>query len=91
MNEKPSDQFKAIPKEAPKPEVSQSGALVDLRGRHPGQHPPGDLVGIGFGRRNRSRGEPGKAEGRRLAAGGPTGPEPTRYGDWERNGRVSDF
>ena len=23
--------------------------------------------------------------------GGPTGPEPTRYGDWERKGRVSDF
>jgi hypothetical protein len=23
--------------------------------------------------------------------GGPTGLEPTRYGDWERNGRVSDF
>jgi len=23
--------------------------------------------------------------------GGPSGPEPTRYGDWERNGRVSDF
>jgi len=23
--------------------------------------------------------------------GGPTGPEPTRYGDWEKNGRVSDF
>jgi hypothetical protein len=23
--------------------------------------------------------------------GGPKGPEPTRYGDWERNGRVSDF
>ena len=23
--------------------------------------------------------------------GGPQGPEPTRYGDWERNGRVSDF
>jgi hypothetical protein len=23
--------------------------------------------------------------------GGPTGKEPTRYGDWERNGRVSDF
>jgi hypothetical protein len=22
---------------------------------------------------------------------GPTGPEPTRYGDWERKGRVSDF
>lgn len=22
---------------------------------------------------------------------GPRGPEPTRYGDWEKNGRVSDF
>ncbi|CAF0741737.1 unnamed protein product [Brachionus calyciflorus] len=23
--------------------------------------------------------------------GGPAGPEPTRYGDWERKGRVTDF
>jgi hypothetical protein len=23
--------------------------------------------------------------------GGPKGPEPTRYGDWEHNGRCSDF
>lgn len=23
--------------------------------------------------------------------GGPAGPEPTRYGDWERGGRASDF
>lgn len=23
--------------------------------------------------------------------GGPDGPEPTRYGDWERKGIVSDF
>ncbi|WP_413204493.1 DUF1674 domain-containing protein [Rhodospirillum sp. A1_3_36] len=23
--------------------------------------------------------------------GGPRGPEPTRYNDWERNGRCSDF
>jgi hypothetical protein len=23
--------------------------------------------------------------------GGPKGPEPTRYGDWERNGRCTDF
>ncbi len=28
---------------------------------------------------------------RRPEFGGPKGPEPTRYGDWERNGRVSDF
>lgn len=34
--------------------------------------------------------------GRRIVqapgeVGGPDGPEPTRYGDWERKGRVSDF
>lgn len=23
--------------------------------------------------------------------GGQAGPEPTRYGDWERNGRCTDF
>jgi len=23
--------------------------------------------------------------------GGPKGPEPTRYGDWEKNGITSDF
>jgi hypothetical protein len=23
--------------------------------------------------------------------GGPKGPEPTRYGDWEKNGRCTDF
>jgi hypothetical protein len=32
---------------------------------------------------------PGKA--RRAEIGGPQGPEPTRYGDWERNGRCIDF
>jgi hypothetical protein len=42
-----------------------------------------------------------EAEARRAAAGaepphakelqGPQGPEPTRYGDWERKGIASDF
>ena len=40
-----------------------------------------------------------EAEARRKAkvfaqpveSGGPKGPEPTRYGDWERKGIVSDF
>ena len=27
----------------------------------------------------------------RAEFGGPKGPEPTRYGDWERNGRCYDF
>jgi hypothetical protein len=32
-------------------------------------------------------GEPGKAK----ETGGPSGPEPTRYGDWERKGICVDF
>jgi len=31
------------------------------------------------------------AHGRPVEFGGPTGPEPTRYGDWERNGHCVDF
>lgn len=30
-------------------------------------------------------------ESRPREIGGPPGPEPTRYGDWERNGRCIDF
>ncbi len=26
-----------------------------------------------------------------VEIGGPAGPEPTRYGDWERKGRCIDF
>lgn len=26
-----------------------------------------------------------------VEIGGPKGPEPTRYGDWEQNGRCTDF
>lgn len=26
-----------------------------------------------------------------MEVGGPQGPEPTRYGDWERKGRCIDF
>ena len=26
-----------------------------------------------------------------LEIGGPKGPEPTRFGDWEKKGRCSDF
>ncbi len=29
--------------------------------------------------------------GRLEETGGPKGPEPTRYGDWERKGRCIDF
>jgi hypothetical protein len=54
-------------------------------------------------RRIREAGERAKteADARRAAEkpasppkkeiGGPSGPEPTRYGDWERKGIASDF
>jgi len=32
-----------------------------------------------------------EAADRPVEIGGPAGPEPTRYGDWERNGRCTDF
>ena len=32
-----------------------------------------------------------KGGGRAKEIGGPSGPEPTRYGDWERNGICYDF
>lgn len=35
--------------------------------------------------------DPTKDDGKTPEIGGPQGPEPTRYGDWERAGRCIDF
>jgi hypothetical protein len=35
--------------------------------------------------------EPKPAPPKPREIGGPEGPEPTRYGDWEVNGRCTDF
>jgi hypothetical protein len=34
---------------------------------------------------------PAPPPGMPKEVGGPPGPEPTRYGDWQHKGRVSDF
>ena len=34
---------------------------------------------------------PAPAPASTKETGGPPGPEPTRYGDWERKGRCIDF
>lgn len=34
---------------------------------------------------------PGDVQPREREVGGRKGPEPTRFGDWERNGRCIDF
>ncbi len=41
--------------------------------------------------RRRQRDEQEKLNPRAEERGGPKGPEPTRYGDWERGGILSDF
>jgi hypothetical protein len=35
--------------------------------------------------------QPTPAPARPKEVGGPKGPEPTRYGDWEQKGRCTDF
>jgi hypothetical protein len=35
--------------------------------------------------------EADKTDKKPREIGGPKGPEPTRYNDWERNGRCVDF
>jgi hypothetical protein len=35
--------------------------------------------------------KPKKVEEKIVEIGGPPGPEPTRYGDWQFNGKVTDF
>ena len=35
--------------------------------------------------------ESGEADKTPAEVGGPRGKEPTRYGDWEKNGRCIDF
>ncbi|MGH8657467.1 MAG: DUF1674 domain-containing protein [Gammaproteobacteria bacterium] len=36
-------------------------------------------------------GRPKPEQERPREVGGPAGPDPTRYGDWERRGRCIDF
>jgi hypothetical protein len=38
-----------------------------------------------------SAGEKPEKAPREIEIGGPKGPEPTRFGDWERAGRCIDF
>ena len=47
-------------------------------------------------RREQAKAEPAKpappAKPKKVEEiGGPPGPEPTRYGDWQFNGKVTDF
>ncbi|MEM6538410.1 MAG: DUF1674 domain-containing protein [Pseudomonadota bacterium] len=41
--------------------------------------------------KERRESEEAARKARETEKGGPSGPEPTRYGDWERKGRAVDF
>ena len=57
--------------------IGQSPAVPEpADAQVPGTQPPADALA-------------GKAAPREI--GGREGPEPTRYGDWEKNGRCVDF
>ena len=51
-----------------------------------GNSPPG-----GKAQAARPEGKGGPASAKIAEVGGPKGPDPTRYGDWERKGRCIDF
>lgn len=59
-------------------EKTPIGKLDELEGKH-----PDELEGF--------EAFPENTNPKTGEIGGPRGPEPTRYGDWERKGRVTDF
>jgi len=70
-------------------ETYADSSTADLRPSSQTPEPEGDHAGREI-RSDDSR-QPVAASERPREHGGPRGPEPTRYGDWERNGRCSDF
>lgn len=60
-------------------EKTPIGKLDELEGKHPYQE------------KEPLKPFPGGVNPKTGEVGGPAGPEPTRYGDWERKGRVTDF
>lgn len=67
------------PEPAPEAEGAASGKPLSAAARRA-------LEEAAERRRRRAATEPPAPE-----VNGPKGPEPTRYGDWERKGRVTDF
>ncbi|WOL02119.1 hypothetical protein Cni_G10838 [Canna indica] len=68
--------FDPPPPSPSKPKAEEQAAASAKREDEEGEEEDDDGVHV-----NKTTGE----------VGGPKGPEPTRYGDWERGGRCSDF
>jgi len=52
---------------------------------------PPPAVAAGRGEADTTRAAPSPPNARAREIGGRVGPEPTRFGDWEKNGRCIDF
>jgi len=77
----------------PKTPLAPLGALLDRR-RSTGRAPhAADAASGGPDRRddNPAATTPPIQPARPKEIGGPAGPEPTRFGDWEQKGRATDF
>ncbi|XXG42377.1 hypothetical protein AAC387_Pa01g2675 [Persea americana] len=73
-------QHQESPKPPPQAEEEETTEENPENSSNPGDADEGEEEGNGI-YVNKQTGE----------IGGPKGPEPTRYGDWERGGRCSDF
>ncbi|MGH8140768.1 MAG: DUF1674 domain-containing protein [Steroidobacteraceae bacterium] len=62
-----------------------------VRSDKPASHPLPAAESVQDGRTHRVRAAPLVELQRPREIGGPPGPEPTRFGDWEKNGRCIDF
>ncbi len=65
--------------------MSDKESATKDTGKDPAKDPP-----AGANVKAPASDSPGKPA-RQKEIGGPKGPEPTRYGDWEKNGITSDF
>lgn len=69
-------------------EMDERGARA-TRVEPDGDRPTSEDVEPVSNERPARRGKPDEPRPREV--GGPAGPEPTRFGDWERRGRCIDF
>jgi len=63
----------------------------DVEPKAGGQLPPEATRALAEAEERRKRSQEAAAAKRPKEIGGPSGPEPTRYGDWEKKGIASDF
>ncbi len=67
--------------------ASEAGAETSISAPSTRKNPPVSSADLSTGRAAPASPAPHQP----VEIGGPPGPEPTRYGDWEKKGRCIDF